>query len=283
MKIEDIAETGKIGVEVIKQTGEIAKEPISNLTNPVTKTVGQRLSDIVDLIFTPVEIAKIYKDHSIEKFKDRLAEKIASIPEEKKVAPPLNVVGPALEASKYYIADDELREMFASLIANSMNSDTSDKIHPAFVETIKQLSPLDAVNFAYFKHNEMAVMVDFLEGDATEAPMLSNVAVGLKFRRDMHTISSSFTNLLRLGLLEKTSVCPNDCDSELAALLSVTELQYAHIKKETLRQIPGLEDVTTTEFMELLDLVDIRYWQIQLTSYGENFISVCIENHEVAS
>ena len=144
MKIKDIIGAGKIGAEVAKQAGKIIKEPVANLTNPATNTVGQRFADLLDLVFTPVEMAKIYKDHKIDAFRDSLNKKIDAIPEDKRVLPPLNVVGPALEASKYYIENEVLREMFAELISSSMNSDKTGLAHPSFAEIIKQLSPLDA-------------------------------------------------------------------------------------------------------------------------------------------
>ena len=72
MDIKDITGAG----EIVKQVGEMAKEPVANLVNPITKTFGQRLSDIVDLIFTPFEKLKIYKDHKIEEFKRSLDKKI---------------------------------------------------------------------------------------------------------------------------------------------------------------------------------------------------------------
>lgn len=144
MDIKDITGAGEIGKEIINQIGGLVKEPIGNLTNPPTKTVGQRLGEIVDLIFTPVELLKIYKDHSVEKFRESLEREKENIPEDKRVMAPLNVVGPALEAAKYHIEDESLREMFVKLITGSMNSDITDLVHPSFVEVIKQLSPFDA-------------------------------------------------------------------------------------------------------------------------------------------
>ena len=35
----------------------------------------------------------------------------------------------------------ELRDLYANLPAKAMNSDTKDTVHPAYLETIKQLSP----------------------------------------------------------------------------------------------------------------------------------------------
>jgi hypothetical protein len=49
------------------------------------------------------------------------------------------------------MACEELRNLYANLLAKSMNEDTKDKVHPAYVEIIKQLSPLDAQIIASFK------------------------------------------------------------------------------------------------------------------------------------
>ena len=84
---------------------------------------------------------------SKEKFKYKLKEKISQIPKDKIIEPKLSILGPALEASKYYIEEEEIREMFTNLISASMNSDSSKNIHHSFVEIIKQLSPYDAKLF----------------------------------------------------------------------------------------------------------------------------------------
>lgn len=44
-----------------------------------------------------------------------------------------------------YNESEKLREMYANLVAKSMNADFHDKVHPAYVEIIKQLSPAEAV------------------------------------------------------------------------------------------------------------------------------------------
>lgn len=81
---------------------------------------------------------------SLTALDNRVVELMRLISPEKILAPPLNVIGVAIESAKYQIEDEHLREMFANLIVNSMNSDKTDLAHPAFVEIIKQLSPFDA-------------------------------------------------------------------------------------------------------------------------------------------
>ncbi len=59
----------------------------------------------------------------------------------------MSIVGPALEASKYYFDEKEIRNMFANLIASSMDSTYNGLVQHSFVEIIRQLSPYDAKLF----------------------------------------------------------------------------------------------------------------------------------------
>lgn len=58
--------------------------------------------------------------------------------------PDISVIGTALEASKYYVEKTDVRKMFAKLIAAEFDARSSDKVHIAFVEIIKQMSANDA-------------------------------------------------------------------------------------------------------------------------------------------
>lgn len=57
----------------------------------------------------------------LEKYNKELQEKVDDIPIEKRVEPNIQIVVPALEASKYCVEKQELREVFANIIALSMN------------------------------------------------------------------------------------------------------------------------------------------------------------------
>lgn len=264
MEIKDIVGTG----EIVKQVGELIKEPIANIVNPTTETLGQRLCDVVDLIFTPVEIAKIYKDNKIELFKNSLAKKIEKIPEDNRVVPPLNIVGPAVEAAKYYIEDTELREMFEELIVGSMNSETSGWAHPSFVDIIKQLSTLEANILESFKKMKMMPAVDFVfslgECDCSNAKLdiISNVVMGVSAVDNVFKISSSITNLIRLGLLERNN----------NLMIGEYEEYQTDIIAEQVKRLLGAIDPCPCFFEQ----ITIEKGAIQTTSLGQRFIMVCI-------
>src|SRR5690606_2559977 len=94
-------------------------------------------------------------------YKKQVAQKIIEIDENNLQEPPISVVGPALEASRFYIEEQELREMFANVIASSMDKSKSNHVHHSFVEIIKQLSPDDANNIRLFKDRDNLPIVEF--------------------------------------------------------------------------------------------------------------------------
>lgn len=116
---------------------------------PIAKECGERLSDIVNLVFTPVIMARALRDKHLEIFLHELNVETKKIPEEEIQYPPINIVGPALEdVLKYYCNEDVIRKMFVKLISASMNKNSN--IHPAFGEIIKQLSRYELSLLKYF-------------------------------------------------------------------------------------------------------------------------------------
>lgn len=116
---------------------------LDSALTPVAKEAGERLADIVSLVFTPVVIAKAKRDKNIELFLKELDNKVKKIPEEKLQNPPLHIVGPTLDyVFKFYHDEEHLRRMYADLITSSMTADND--VHPSYIEIIKQLSPIDA-------------------------------------------------------------------------------------------------------------------------------------------
>ncbi|GAK01493.1 DUF4393 domain-containing protein [Geomicrobium sp. JCM 19055] len=136
--------------------------------------------------------------------KKSIEDKTQNIPEENLVEPKLHVVGPAIEASKYYIDSEELREMFSSLISASIDNRKSDLVHPSFVELIKQLSPLDAQNLKLFKGVYQFPICEYrgvTKKDKAYITRYTNVFLQNPKVSDHNLISSSMSNLDRLGLI----------------------------------------------------------------------------------
>lgn len=228
---------------------------LDSALTPVAKEAGERLADIVSLVFTPVVIAKAKRDKNIELFLKELDNKVEKIPEEKLQNPPLHIVGPTLDyVFKFYHDEEHLRKMYADLIISSMiiNND----VHPSYIEIIKQLSPIDAnVLCAHIhsvdkpKFKTLGYFTQFVFFNVTDV-FLNNVDLPypLFYLNDNKIYDTNFplqdtlNNLVRLGLIhikkEKVSLdffqnchvkIKNKKDEDIISYLYTTEItQFGH-------------------------------------------------------
>lgn len=167
-------------------------------------------------VFGPIDSFLIRKNEKRridnEKYIQSLTEKVEKIPLEQIQEPKISILGPALEASKFYIEEKEIREMFASLLASSFDSSKNPQLHHSFVEIIKQMSPLDAKNLIKIATIKRCPVVKYSiksEGGFTR-PLKNLVFIPTEiidesidnsiFDFDRH--ATSITNLERLGLIK---------------------------------------------------------------------------------
>lgn len=123
---------------------------LDSALTPVAKETGERLADIVNLVFTPIIKAKAIRDKNLELFLKDLEREVNCIPEDELQDPKLYIVGPALEdVGRYYHDEQYLREKFAKLIASSLDERKVEFVHPIFKDIIEKLSEQDAELLVY--------------------------------------------------------------------------------------------------------------------------------------
>ncbi|MDV6367378.1 DUF4393 domain-containing protein [Bacillus cereus] len=243
---------------------------------PVAKKAGNTLSSIWTLAFGGIDIyaekTQLKRIHAYNQFKKELEQEVSSIPEGNIVEPPLHIVGPSLEASKYYFENDELRKMFAKLIAASINSATISKAHPSFIEIIKQLSPLDAMNLNLFKNRSrypIAQYVYVADGHYGSMPIKANIFLENFKVQDIDLNATSISNLNRLGLISisYTEHLLNDSHYD-----KFMQNEYRNKLKKDLDEknskLPQ-ENIGHND-------VAIRKGIVSITPFGESFIEICI-------
>lgn len=143
--------------------GEIAeqlpiKEAYNDLLHPAAAAVGQTLSypfRAVNLLLSPFQKWLIQGETRMEEMSRLVSEELKNVPQEKLTEPERYVVVPAMQAFSYSMDCDELKKMYAKLLAKSIHADEKGNVHPSYVEIIKQMSPLDAksLEFIYQKEN----------------------------------------------------------------------------------------------------------------------------------
>lgn len=75
-----------------------------------------------------------------DRFKESLAKKVDEIPAVNRIEPSESIIGPALEAAKYRIGTEKLREIFSSLISASLDSEKVASVHPLCGDNKKSVS-----------------------------------------------------------------------------------------------------------------------------------------------
>ena len=131
-------------------------------------------------------------------------ERLKMIPTENIVPPKANVVVPVLQNASL-TEEQDLLEMYATVLANSMDKFTKEGIHPGFVEIIKQLSSDEAKILRYMHlrttlpiitlrfEDEKGAGFDVIKNYSDVGELINCVAP--------HNIGLYFDNLQRLGLI----------------------------------------------------------------------------------
>lgn len=245
-----------IAKELVAQTAGKAYEDVAH---PTAHATGQIISFIPRTI--KVWLGKWEKwilngEHSIKETELLLAEKLKHIAEERIVEPEPYVAVPALQQLSYSFDSEELRELYANLLASSMNADTKFDVHPAFVDIIKQLTPDEAKLLRYFSKQEVipAVSVHLKSSSGSGYTVLERIRVAIP--NDVlffpQNVGVYVENLIRLKLLDIP-----------AGTRYTAESLYT-----------PLED-TADYIGSGKDRIEFNRMVIDFTSFGKQFIKIC--------
>ena len=208
----DSAQQGMAVVgEIIKSAGNSpeAKEAASNLGKTaviLTQTINNALLPLAAINYS-FDKAKVY---FAEKFEQDLSKKADKIPEEDIIEPKASIAGPALQGLAFTHEEENLKDMYLSLLATSMNNNEADDAHPAFVEIIKQLTSEEAILLKVIlqSRNPIAISEVRLQGagkreyKALTKHLINfmNSETGVAIENSRYP--SMIDNWIRLGLVE---------------------------------------------------------------------------------
>lgn len=182
---------------------EDAVQPLAKETGKALGTVGKA----VNVALAPISLVVWGYDQMRDFLENKVAEKLEKVPEDRITTPPPNVAGPAVEALKFTGQDETLQDMFANLIANSLDSKTALEAHPSFVDIIKSLSPDEGLILKIFASAQQFPMVDVKltnkKGGGFQILHRNISQVGIIARCKHQELTPNYLdNLCRLGILE---------------------------------------------------------------------------------
>ena len=125
----------------------VVPEVYKDIISPAAKEIGKGLTTVakvINIALVPVS-GLVWGFEQIESYVKSAVEKRLENKNPKDIqSPPLNIAGPLFESLRFAGCQVELSELYANLLASSMDKETASNAHPSFVEIIKQISPDEA-------------------------------------------------------------------------------------------------------------------------------------------
>ena len=255
---------------------EISKEIIKDVYNDAGKPVAKPTGELIGLVpraikaaLSPLEKWIITKEYNIEETKKLLEEKLKNTPPESIQPPEPYIAVPTIQYLSYCMDNHELRNMYANLLANSMNNVVKDEVHPGFVEIIKQLSPDEAKILKYFALNNIVptVSLNLISNQNGHSRIINNFSnVGeLSHCEFPFEISVYFDNMIRLGLLESSSY------AFLTDKKQYKPLKEHYFIKKIIDSIVIPHNFKGTDFEE---------GYMKITDFGLKFCEICVDKND---
>lgn len=251
---------------------EIAKDAYTDLAHPAAHATGELVGLVpraVKAALQPLEKWILEREYNLAETQKLLEEKLKNVKPENITSPEAYVAVPALQYISYCMDNDELRDMYANLLANSMNKVVKNGVHPAFVEIIRQLSPDEAKILKVIRSKRAIPTITLRAED--------NRGCGQDVVRDFSVITETancenigayeqyFDNLIRLGLLKHANKYQSLVSEELYQSLETNPF-ILQMKKI----IPAMYKNYSTPKIE-------RSY-IYVTSFGIAFCKICLGN-----
>lgn len=245
---------------------ECIEKPISNVINPITTNIGNTLGDLWFLALGGIsqcaEKKRIKYAAELEKFKQSLETKVDSIPPERRIEPDTQIACQALDDSKYCVGSAEIREMFANLIASTMDSRFSNNIHPSFSSILKQMNSNDANFFKEFMPNSQLAICSFRLEDKSGGYISLLEKVYLKDANS--TLVEANSNVLTLSVLERLGLV------QVSLMESFTNEKLYEVYENSV-----IFRDYKHEYDNEKKRVTIKKGTAKLTALGRNLLEVC--------
>ncbi len=142
---------------------EIGKAIYDDVGHPILKEVGSVGESLMKFVALPFKFLGLTADQLERKYANFLEETISKVPKENIIIPSAVIAAPLLDHVKFVFNEDGLSEMFSNLLANAMNKNIEKMVHPAFVEVLKQMSPIDALFMhTFFLHEDIVEVEEII-------------------------------------------------------------------------------------------------------------------------
>lgn len=197
----------------LRAGAELAKAvPVyADLLQPSVREVGKGLETVaraVNVALAPLSAMVWGYERICGWLEAEVTRRLGAVPPDRIATPNPHVVGPAIEALRYAAYSEDLRSLFAQLIATSMDAEAAERAHPTFVEILRQISADEAKIIPLFQSNTYHPILSVhtrAEDGETRVVMRHWSTVCVEAGCDLPGYAAAYVgNLARLGLIEFT-------------------------------------------------------------------------------
>lgn len=266
---------GGVEAAINAVTGLAKAVPVyQDAIQPAAKELGKSLDVLaktVNIALAPLSIMVWGYDQIRDFVSTKVTEKLSNTPEGEIVTPPSHIAGPALESLRYIGSIEELRNLYANLLASAMDSKTAELAHPSFVEIIRQLNPNEAKILASLTHRATEPMIKIKnnrsDGKGGRDQVRHFTLIGSIDRAAQgFDVAPNIDNLIRLGLISVPE------SYKLIEEGLYNELETHPFVQSVLEKINSEEGRTG----------EIVHTAIMVTDFGRQFISTCVLDHRIS-
>lgn len=249
-------------------SGDFLKEIYGDIAKPSVKSVGNALGDVFGIVFGALSYfpqkGNIYLKNNLEQYR----KKLENVPADKIIPVDPQIGAPIVEKLRY-TKNQEISELFTTLLANASNSEKVESVHPSFISIIEQLSPDEAKIINFLKDNDYIPYcnIDGYRHDSDGggyyciekySTLLSEKISFLIKENEVAYLN----NLIRLGILR---------DKE-------TLYKIGHPDYEKLREKSEYFKNEKDYVPEIFRFIKFHNSFFEITEFGKMFIKACIKN-----
>ena len=259
-----------------------------DLISPSAKSIGNVVSLVprtIEVFTSPWENWVVAKETKLE---DAVKE-AAHINEQKgltesEIVPPDNHIAvPALQAISYSMESEEIKSMFAHLLASATDINLKDKVHPSFIDIIKNMTPFEARVIKYLNSCVQAGCSAEIRLQLTNDPEIQKTEIftynntgltisdnflNLPFDYDVDELNIAIDNLIRLKLVSVQEGSYINYEEEYFNLFT-----HPNFKKLYDLRLPDLFAINKPDKYNQITMVKTI---TQLTNIGKSFASICL-------
>ncbi len=254
-------------LDTIKSMPNVLSQLYDDLAKPSVVAVGKALGTVFEFstsFLLPVKFLNEKFKINFKKRIDEYSKKLEKVPLEKRCEVDAQLGVPIIEKLSY-TTNDEIADLFTTLLVNASNVDMVNTAHPAFIDIISRLSKDEARIIKYLKDKSVIqycdIIGDVLEGEGyytlIEHATLLSKEIDFDFPGN---INAYFANLSSMGILY-----------DMAGTSIVDQTVYDRIKQEY--DIEELKSQFVPERYKNIGTDDSYY---QVTNFGELFINSCV-------